>query len=324
MILEVRNLKVYFPVYGGKVFQKKVGDIKAVDGVDLQISEGEIFGLVGESGCGKTTLAKAILGMVSKTSGEIIFSGYDLDALAAASRKETARRIQYISQDPFLSLNPMMRIGDIIAEGIDIHKLARDRKEREEKVVNLMKQVGLDSDSRYRYPIEFSAGQRQRVAIARALAVKPSFLVCDEPVSSLDVSVQDQILRQLISLKKTFGLTVLFITHDLAVIDMISDKTAVMYLGKIVERAENRELFQNPLHPYTRILFSSVPKQDPVKARAYSKERISGEVPSARDIPSGCRFHTRCPVAKETCTETEPELNDFGGGHFAACHKANK
>lgn len=320
MILEIRGLKVYFPVYGGKVYQKRVGDIKAVDGVNVVMERKEILGLVGESGCGKTTLAKAILGLYPKTGGKVVFEGQDLDQIPKKQRKELTKRIQYISQDPFLSLNPRVRVCSAIAEGIDIHNLAEDKKERDEKIVNLMELVDLDPESRFRYPIEFSAGQRQRVAVARALAVNPSFLVCDEPVSSLDVSVQDQILKLLLSLREKLGLTLLFITHDLAVVKMISDKVAVMYLGKILEEARREDLYRNPLHPYTKILFSSIPIPDPEKARR-KKERISGEVPSAEHIPSGCRFHTRCPLATKECSELEPELVDKGKGHFVACCK---
>ncbi len=268
MLLEIKDLRVYFPIYGGRAFQKKVGDIKAVDGVNLGIEEKEILGLVGESGCGKTTLAKAILRLVPKTSGKVLFQGQDLDQVPLEQEKETRRKIQAVFQDPFLSLNPRMRVADVIAEGIDIHNLAnKDKKDRQEKISHLMGLIGLEAKSMFRFPIEFSAGQRQRIAVARALAVNPIFLICDEPVSSLDVSVQDQILRLLLQLREEFSLTYLFITHDLAVLRMISDKVAVMYLGKIVEYAKNAELYQNPLHPYTRALFSSIPIPDPWIAR---------------------------------------------------------
>lgn len=323
MILEIKGLKVYFPVYGGKAFQKRVGDIKAVDDVNLDIEEKEILGLVGESGCGKTTLAKAILGLIPKTSGKVLFQGQYLDQIPPEQEKESRRKIQAIFQDPFLSLNPRMRVADVVGEGIDIHNLAKDRKERQEKVSHLMELVGLDPKSMFRFPIEFSAGQRQRIAIARALAINPSLLICDEPVSSLDASVQDQILKLLLELREEFGLTYLFITHDLAVVRMISDKVAVMYLGKIVEYAKNAELYGNPLHPYTKALFSSIPIPDPWIARGRERIEALGEVPSAEHIPSGCRFHPRCPLAEGRCKEQEPELADKGGEHFVACHAFN-
>lgn len=321
MILEIKNLEVYFPVYSGKVFQKRVGHIKAVDDVAIAIEKKEILGLVGESGCGKTTLAKAVLRLFPKSSGKIFFEGQDLDQVSKDRKKELCQKIQYVAQDPFLSLNPRMRVCDMVAEGIDIHKLAKNKKEREEKITHLMKLVELDPESMYRYPIEFSAGQRQRIAIARALAVNPSFLICDEPVSSLDVSVQDQVLKLLLSLRDKFDLTYLFITHDLAVVKMISDKVAVMYLGKIMEYAKKEDLYTKPLHPYTELLFSAIPIPDPQRAR--NRERMETEevLVSAEHIPAGCSFHPRCPVATKECKELIPELTDKGSGHFVACHK---
>lgn len=314
MILEIKDLKVYFKNKAGPA-------IKAVDGVSLAIEGKEILGLVGESGCGKTTLAKAILGLAPLTSGEIFFEGKNLKKVIKEQRKELCRKIQFIFQDPYLSVNPRMRVRDVIAEGIDIHKLAKDREERKEMVSRLLETVGVDPKSMNRYPIEFSAGQRQRFAIARALALKPSFLVCDEPVSALDVSIQDQILKLLLGLREKFGLTYLFITHDLAVVRLISDKVAVMYLGKIVEYSRADKLFKNPLHPYTKALFSAIPIPDPQKARSREKIELQGEIPSASNIPQGCRFHPRCPLATDDCRNQEPDLKDLEEGHLTACHK---
>lgn len=322
-ILESRNLKVYFPVYGGKLIQKRVGDIKAVDDVTLEIRQGEILGLVGESGCGKTTLAKAVLRLEEKTAGSILFEGKNLHQIVKDQQKRLRKQIQIVFQDPYSSLNPRMRVCDIIAEGIDIHKLAKDKKEREEKIIHLMKMVELESpeDMLQRYPIEFSAGQRQKIAIARALAVDPSFLICDEPVSSLDVSVQNEILRLLLDLREKFGLTILFITHDLAVVEQISSKVAVMYLGAIVEYAKTEDFFKTSLHPYTKLLLSSVPLPDPQRARERKKVESGEVLVSAEHIPLGCRFHTRCSLAGPECQEKEPQLEDKGGEHFVACHK---
>lgn len=312
MILEIKDLKVYF--------QRKSGAaVKAVDGVSLAVKENEILGLVGESGCGKTTLARAVLGLAEKTSGRIYFEGSDLDDILMRQRKEFCRKIQLVFQDPYLSVNPRMRVRDVIAEGIDIHGLAKNKEERNKMVLRLMETVGVDPKSMNRYPIEFSAGQRQRFAIARALALNPIFLICDEPVSALDVSIQDQILRLLLDLRDKFGLTYLFVTHDLAVVRTISDNVAVMYLGKIVEQAKTEDLFKNPLHPYTGALFSAIPIPDPQKARS-RKIEIRGEVPS--NVPAGCRFHPRCPAADKVCEEIEPDLKMMQVGHCVACHKA--
>ena len=315
MMLEVKDLKIHFPTKSKGVV------VKAVDGLSFTINKGEIFGIVGESGCGKTTLAKAILGLVPETSGEILFEGQNLQYLLEKRNKEFRKKIQLIFQDPYLSVNPRMRVSDVIAEGIDIHGLAKNKEERNKKITELMETVGVDSKSMFRYPIEFSAGQRQRFAIARALAVNPDFLICDEPVSALDVSIQDQILKLLLNLRGKFGLTYLFITHDLAVVRLISDRIAVMYLGKIVEYARKEDLFSNPQHPYTKALFAAVPIPDPRAARKRGKIELLGEIPSASWIPAGCRFHTRCPIADEKCLRLEPELMDVGAGHLIACHK---
>jgi len=320
-MIEIKGLRVYFPVYGGKIYQKKIGDIKAVDGINLNIRKKEILSVVGESGCGKTTLAKAILGLVPKSGGKIIFEGQDLDHLSSRQKKKLSKKIQYIPQDPDLSLNPMIRVIETVGEGIEIHGMAKNKEEKGKIVAQLFKMVGLDPISMYRYPRKFSAGQRQRIAIVRALAVNPSLLICDEPVSSLDVSVQDQILKLLLNLRDKLGLALLFITHDLAVVKMISDRVAIMYLGKIMEMAEKTEFYKNPRHPYTKILLSAVPIPDPGQARNRKRERISEEVPSVEHIPSGCRFRTRCPQATQECQEKEPQLVDIGNGHLVACHK---
>lgn len=323
MLLEIKGLKVYFPVFGGRFLQRKVGDIRAVDGVDLGIEKREVLGLVGESGCGKTTLARAIVGLALKTSGKIFFEGQDLDLVPAKKTRTLRRKIQMVFQDPYLSLNPRMRVCSAIAEGIEVHGLAKDEKQREEKVVHLMEQAGLENprDMMFRYPIEFSAGQRQRMAIARALSTEPLLLICDEPVSSLDVSVQDGILKLLLSLRERLGLTILFVTHDLAVVAKVSDRVAVMYLGKIMEEADKKTLFQNPLHPYTKLLLSAVPIPDPLLARQRKRAEKGEVLVSAENIPPGCRFHPRCLMSEVKCQVEEPTLKDIGGGHFLSCHK---
>lgn len=272
VVLELKDLKVHFPIFGGKILQKQTEAVRAVDGVSLQIHRGEIVGLVGESGSGKTTVARAILNLVEKSSGKILFCGQDLDSLSERARRGLAGQIQAVFQDPYLSLNPRIRVGNIIAEGIDVQKLAGSKQEREETIMSLMQLVGLDTKSRFRFPAEFSAGQRQRIAVARALAVKPKFLICDEPVSSLDVSVQDQILKLLLKLKDQFGLTYLFITHDLAVAHKICDRIAVMHAGKVVELASSQDLFRNPQNDYTKTLLNSIPIPDPRLAR--SRKRL--------------------------------------------------
>lgn len=319
MLLEVRNLKVYFPVYGGKIFQRRIADIKAVDEVSFGIEKGRIFGLVGESGCGKTTLARAILGLEAKTSGRVLFKGEELDWKEKNS-KGLRRKIQTAFQDPSQSLNPRMSVKDTVSEGIEIHNLLQGR-EKEERIAHLLELVGISPSVKERFPSEFSAGQRQRIAIARSLALDPEFLILDEPVSSLDVSVQKQILDLLLSLREEFGLTYLFVSHDLAVVNMIADEIAVMYLGKIVESGTREQVFQTPLHPYTQALLASAPIPDPEIARSRKAIEISQEVPSAQNIPSGCRFHTRCPILTQECKEREPGLKDKGRGHLVACHK---
>jgi oligopeptide transport system ATP-binding protein len=312
-LLEIRELKKYYPVWNG-VFRSAGQSVKAVDGVTLAIEPGETLGLVGESGCGKTTLGRCVVRLVEPTSGSIAFEGRDLAALPAPALREMRRNMQIIFQDPYASLNPRMRIGEIIGEGLRIHNIARGG-ERRARVKELLARVGLRAEYYGRYPHEFSGGQRQRIGVARALAVNPKFIVADEAVSALDVSIQVQILNMLLDLQREFGLTYLFISHDLRVVEHMSDRVAVMYLGKIAEIAPASKLYREAQHPYTRALLSAAP--DPARKR----ERIvlQGDVPSPVDPPRGCRFHPRCPFAERRCTEEEPALV-FDGAHGIACH----
>jgi oligopeptide transport system ATP-binding protein len=316
VLLEVRNLTKYYPVTRGFIFQRQVGAVKAVDGVSFVIRRGETLGLVGESGCGKTTLGRVILRLQEPTAGEAIFEGRDVFKLSKEEMRRLRRDMQIIFQDPYSSLNPRMTVGDIIGEPLEIHRLARGR-EKVRRVQELLEVVGLSPYHANRYPHEFSGGQRQRIGIARALAVHPKLIIADEPVSALDVSIQAQILNLLQELQREFGLTYLFIAHDLSVVKHISDRIAVMYLGKIVELADADELFSNPQHPYTEALLSAVPIPNPELRR----ERIilPGDVPSPVNPPSGCRFHTRCLYAQPSCRVEEPAFEDIGNGHFVAC-----
>ena len=314
-LLEIRDLKKYFPV-GDGLFSRKKGNVKAVDGVNLTINEGETLGLVGESGCGKSTLGRTILRLIEPTSGEVIFHDKNLLALSARELREMRREMQIIFQDPYASLNPRMRVGDIIGEGLEIHKLARGRAKRD-RIMELLHQVGLREDHYPRYPHEFSGGQRQRIGIARALAVSPKFIVCDEPVSSLDVSIQAQIINLLQELQERMHLTYLFISHDLRVVEHISHRVSIMYLGKVVEIAAGETIYRDAKHPYTRALLSAVPM--PETSRKKERIVLEGDVPSPVNPPSGCTFHPRCAYRQPLCSEMEPPL-DFAGGHGVSCH----
>ena len=314
-LIEVKNLKKYF-YQGGGPFKKKEA-IKAVDDVSFYIKRNEILGLVGESGCGKTTCGKLILRLINPTAGTISFEGHDITHLKPKQMREFRKKMMIIYQDPYGSLDPRMTIGAAIAEPIEVHKLAATKEEKENKIIELMEKVGLTPDQINRYPHEFSGGQRQRIGIARALATNPVFIVADEPVSALDVSIQAQIINLLKDLQKDFGLTLLFITHDLSVIKHTSDRIAVMYAGKLVELASKHDLFHEPLHPYTRALLSAIPIPDPEYQTKYIP--LTGEVPSLIHPPPGCRFHPRCTEAKPECSQVEPELREVKKDHFVAC-----
>ncbi len=317
-LVEVRNLYKYFPIHAG-LFSRHIGDVRAVDGVDFHISQGETLGLVGESGSGKTTIGRLILRLLKETQGEIFFGGQEITKLSNAEVRKLRREIQIIFQDPFASLNPRMTVGDIVGEPLQIHGIARG-KAASDRVRELLRLVGLQPYHANRYPHEFSGGQRQRIGIARALAVDPKFIVCDEPVSALDVSIQAQVINLLEDLQSQLGLTYLFIAHDLSVVRHISTRVAVMYVGKIVELADRDALYENPLHPYTQALLSAIPIPDPSVEERRERIVLTGDIPSPVAPPPGCRFHTRCPVAFERCKVEVPAFNDYGSGHFAACH----
>ena len=319
VLLEVRGLQMHFPVSKGVIFQSKVGEIKAVDGVSFQIMRGETLGLVGESGCGKTTIGRCILQLLKPTGGEVRFRGQDLTQLSGRAMRPLRKELQVIFQDPYGSLNPRMTVGTIVEEPLIIHKIG-DRNERKNRVQELFEVVGLNPNMMDRYPYEFSGGQRQRIGIARALAVNPTFIVCDEPVSALDVSIQAQVINLLRSLQERFDLTYLFIAHDLSVVRHISDRVAVMYLGKIVEITGRDELYRDPKHPYTRALLSAVPIPDPVVEASRERIILTGDVPSPIDPPKGCSFHPRCPFAMDVCREITPVLKQTTQGHSVACH----
>ena len=316
-LVEVRGLKMWFPIMRG-ILQKHVADVKAVDGLNFDVFQGETLGLVGESGCGKSTTGRAILQLYKPTAGSVLFEGADLVALKGEDLRKMRRRMQMIFQDPYASLNPRMTVGSIVAEPLEVHNIGT-KAERVERVRELLKVVGLNPYFINRYPHEFSGGQRQRIGVARALAVNPAFIVCDEPISALDVSIQAQVINLLEDLQEQFGLTYLFIAHDLSVVRHISDRIAVMYLGKIMELADRDELYRNPMHPYTQALLSAVPIPDPVIEEKRQRIILEGDVPSPVNPPKGCNFSTRCPKALDMCSEQEPEFRDYGSGHWAAC-----
>lgn len=317
-LIEIKNLKKYFPITKG-LLRKSVSNVKAVDDVSFSIKKGETLGLVGESGCGKTTCGRTILKLYEPTDGNIIYNGEDITKLSASQMLPFRRKMQIIFQDPYASLDSRMTVGDIIGEAIDIHKLMGN-KERNERIQYLLKRVGLNSEHANRYPHEFSGGQRQRIGIARALAVQPEFIVCDEPISALDVSIQAQVVNMLEDLQHDLGLTYLFIAHDLSMVKHISNRVGVMYLGKMVELAESNELYSHPQHPYTQALLSAIPVPDPDLTENKKRIVLEGEIPSPIDPPPGCRFKGRCRYAKPICSEQDPELKDLGNGHFVACH----
>ena len=317
-LLEIQNLKKYFLIKGEKAGRNM---LRAVDDISIDIFKGETLGLVGESGSGKTTAGRTLLRLYEPTEGSIIYDGKDITKVHMQPYR---RKMQYIFQDPYASLNPRMTVGDIVGEPIDIHHLAANKNDRKERIARLLDQVGLNSEQATRYPHEFSGGQRQRIGIARALAVEPEFIVCDEPVSALDVSIQAQIINMLEKLQQEMGLTYLFIAHDLAVVKHISQRIGVMYLGKIVEITDTRELHANPTHPYTRALLSAIPAFDPQINRARKRIILEGEIPNPLTPPKGCVFSTRCPYAKDVCSEQTPVLKEVSSGHSVACHFAGE
>ncbi len=315
-LLEIKQLKKHFPIRGG-VFSKTIGHVYAVDGISFTLYKGETLGLVGESGCGKSTTGRTILRLIEPTAGEIKFEGQDITELEKGDMRALRREMQIIFQDPYASLNPRMTVGSIVGEPLEIHKIAKGAK-KNERVVSLLEKVGLRPEDTRKYPHEFSGGQRQRIGIARALALNPKLIVCDEPVSALDVSIQAQVINLLEDLQEEFGLSYLFIAHNLNVVEHISNRVAVMYLGKIVEVASDIELYSNPQHPYTEALLSAVPVPDPTAKK--KRVILQGDVPSPINPPSGCHFHTRCPVKEKICEEVEPEFKELDGGHWVACH----
>lgn len=317
-LIEVKNLQQYFKVKGS-FFKKNY--VKAVDDVSFFINKGETLGLVGESGCGKTTVGRTILRLYEPTGGEIFYKGENITHVNFSPYR---KKMQMVFQDPYASLDPRMTIGDIVGEPIDIHKLAKNSSDRKEKIFELLNKVGLNSEHANRYPHEFSGGQRQRIGIARALAVNPEFIVCDEPISALDVSIQAQVINMFENLQKELGLTYLFIAHDLSVVKHISDRIGVMYLGKLVELADSETLHKNPIHPYTKSLLSAIPIPDPKESHKRKRIILEGDVPSPLNPPSGCRFRTRCPYATKECKQLVPEFKEYEPGHFAACHHLNK
>jgi oligopeptide transport system ATP-binding protein len=323
-LLEIEHLKQYFPLGG---FGKNKKFVKAVDDVSFYINKGETLGLVGESGCGKTTTGRSLLRLYEPTSGRITYKDeviFDSETKTAVNMLPYRKKMQIVFQDPYASLDPRMTVGDIVGEAIDIHKLASSKQDRHDQIISLLEKVGLNSEHANRYAHEFSGGQRQRVGIARALAVNPEFIVCDEPISALDVSIQAQVVNMFEDLQAEFGLTYLFIAHDISVVKHISNRIGVMYLGKLVELADSYELTFNNMHPYTRSLISAIPVADPKTARESKRISLKGDVPSPLNPPSGCRFRTRCPYADEVCAQMEPEWKEVTPGHFTACHHLDK
>ena len=322
-LVQIHHLKKYFPIHEGLIIQRHSGDVKAVDDVSFDIYEGETLGLVGETGCGKTTVGRTMLRLYEPTSGQILFEGRDITALRESDLRRTRARMQMIFQDPYASLNPRMTVGSIISAPLDVHGVEKGQQKRD-RVQDLLRMVGLNPDFVNRYPHEFSGGQRQRIGIARALAVSPALIVCDEPISSLDVSIQAQVVNLLEELQSQLGLTYLFIAHDLSMVRHISDRMAVMYLGKIVELADRDEIYTNSLHPYTQALMSAVPVPDPDIAKARRRVILEGDIPSPASPPVGCNFNTRCPIAKEVCFKDEPEYREIKPKHWVACHFADQ
>jgi oligopeptide transport system ATP-binding protein len=322
-LLEVRDLHMHFPISEGVLMRRQIGEVKAVDGIHFSVRRGETLGLVGESGCGKTTTGRCILQLEQPTSGAILYDGVDINTLPRREQLALRRRIQVIFQDPYSSLNPRMKVGDIISEPIQVHGLAPDAARRTTRVRELLSVCGLDPNFADRYPHEMSGGQRQRVGIARALALEPEFIVCDEAVSALDVSIQAQVINLLEDLRERFGLTYLFIAHDLSVVRHLCQRVAVMYLGRIVELADCDALFDDPLHPYTRALLAAVPVPDPTIEAGRAFQPVRGEVPSPINPPTGCVFHPRCTMAVESCRRSRPELRELRPGHWVACSEVN-
>ena len=318
-LIEARNLSKSFAIGGGFLAKKKV--VRAVEDVSLQIQRGETFGLVGESGCGKSTIGRTLLRLYEPTSGQIFFEGSDI---TKANMRPYRKKMQIVFQDPYASLDPRMTVGDIVGEPLDIYHAYESKAERREKILELLNLVGLNSEHMNRYPHEFSGGQRQRVSIARSMALRPDFMVCDEPISALDVSIQAQVINMLMELQQKLNMTYLFIAHDLNVVRHISKRVGVMYLGSLVEVCDANELYKNPLHPYTQALLSAIPIPDPNVSRSRHRVVLEGEVPSPMNPPNGCKFHTRCPYARDICREARPETIEVGQGHTCACHKVER
>ncbi len=319
-LIRVEHLTKFFPIMRGILVQKQVGAVHAVDDISFVIHEGETLGLVGESGCGKSTTGRTIIQLYKATSGKVFYRENELTNLKGEDLRQLRRNMQIIFQDPYASLNPRLSVGDIVGEPLEVHGILKSGKERRERVQDLLQLVGLNPYFINRYPHEFSGGQRQRIGVARALALQPEFIVCDEPISALDVSIQAQVVNLLEELQNKFGLTYLFIAHDLSMVRHISDRTAVMYLGKIVELANREELYNQPMHPYTQALLSAVPVPDPLVERKRQRIILKGDVPSPVNPPSGCRFHPRCPLAQQICQELQPEWREADSDHWVACH----